>query len=174
MWFFKRAGSAEEQEKNWVLKNKILFDQDWHGKLVERVKVRYCSVFRSSLSGVVIGAGGDFTGNGWTSCNFFGVSCKKVRVDMDRYEECAMGNMRLSECNLWEVQAESCSFAGTRWKETVIEDCTFQNCNFRSAQFSDCILRGNRFIRCVFEDAVFDDCTIEENICEDCGREPPF
>lgn len=174
MRFFRKPQRSEERGNNWILKNEILFDQSWQGKHADRVKVRYCSVFRSNLSGTAIESGGDFTGNGWTACNFFGVSYRKVRVDMDQYEECTLGNMRLAECSLWEVRAKGCSFAGTGWKETVIEDCTFQNCSFRNAQFSGCILRGNRFIRCVFEDAVFDGCTQEQNVCEDCGKAAPF
>lgn len=156
------------------LRGKLLLEKSFRDRRLSRVRIRYCMGISSNLAGVHVDNGGDFTGNQWKSCTFFGLTCKNVRVDMNKYEKCAMGNMRLDGCTLWEITADECNCAAGIWKDTLIEDCTFRKCSFRNAQFLRCTIKGSRFVDCVFDGAVFTDCILSENRFENCRPGQPL
>lgn len=130
--------------------------------------MRFCSVLNTNLSESEIPEGGEFTGNGWYSCNFFGVNYSGITMEMDQYEHCVMGNAVFRRVKLLEIQAEDCNYAGSLWENAEFQGCIFEKCNFRKVKFADCIIDKTTFRNCILDETFFHEIRMSGVLFESC------
>ncbi len=157
-------------------RNRIIRRADFRGRRLEQVEIKFCSALDTNLTGVCVGGSGTLTGNGWMDCHFFGASAAGLRVEMDRFERCHMGKLKLERAILWEVSAVQCDFGCGKWKEMQLDGCSFQKCGFRDFHMADCVLTGTTFQECSFDRAVWERTSFEEVLFRNCHfqGEPDF
>ncbi len=126
-------------------------DRDFGGQKNEGADIRFCSVLASNLSLTEVSGCANLMGNGWISCNFYGVHCQRLLMMMEQYDRCSMGNVELSCVEGEKLQAKNCTFTGGSLKEVLIQRSTFLHCDFRCME-----LVNVRLVKIVFSGCVFD------------------
>ncbi|HBN55582.1 MAG TPA: hypothetical protein DD414_02305 [Lachnospiraceae bacterium] len=167
-WALFCAGK-EFTDKDLVYRSRLLPEADFRKIKTDRASIRFCSVFRSNLSGLWIEKGGDFTGNGWDGCSFFQASCTGIAFTMEIYHGCTFGSAFFYQCRMTACHAEDCNYTGALFQEGEISHSTFEQCIFRGAALARITLKDSVFSGCVFEDlkteeilcsgVVFENCT---------------
>ncbi|MDO4260594.1 MAG: pentapeptide repeat-containing protein [Eubacteriales bacterium] len=135
--------------------HRIAAGLDLRGRSYEGGQMSFCSVLDSGLSGTEV-RGGRLTGNGWIHCNFCCGSYSGMLLEMERFDRCAVGNVRLTRVEAIELRASECSFAGDRWS-----GCTFEKGKFRKCTFSHISMEDVLFVGTVFEDCTFLDTSMK-------------
>lgn len=139
-----------------IRKNAIIREGSFRKKAYDRAVLEFCSLLGINMAYMQVQGGGSFLGNGWESCNLFGLALRDVTVEMDRFRRCSMGSTDFRGVRLEDVRFCGCSFAGSVWTGTVVEGGVFQDCSFRGMR-----LQKVRFRKTVFQKCVLDDCCLE-------------
>lgn len=161
--------------EEFIRKGGIIRSTDYRGRKYDRCSMRFCSVLDSNLSGTAVETGGDFAGNGWIACNFFGARYAGLDVDMEQYEGCSMGGMKLVRARCREIRVKDCGFAGSFFEGVRMQDCFFEECSFRRAHFCGVVMERIVFRRCIFEQTEFCRVRASETMFCECifyGRMP--
>lgn len=162
-------------DRDFVYRNRMMQAGDYRGAVYERASVRFCSLFRMNLSGSRILKGGDFTGNGWKDCNFFGADFTGLTMEVESYAQCAAGNSSFRHVRMLEVHGKDCNYAGSRWEKVQMDRCVFERCSFRKAVLVKCVVERTRFRDCILEEAVLEEAELSNVVFENClfrGLEP--
>lgn len=152
----------------YICKNKIIKNENRKNRNYEQVWVRFSSILSSNLSGSVLLSGGNFTGNGWIGCSFYGSRLKDVTAELEQYDRCCMSFLEMERARLGEIGASECVFLGGRWRDVHMRDCSFRNCNFRKFYMGNAVIEETMFRECVFDGAVFEQVRLSGVLFQKC------
>lgn len=167
MWALFCADRKEDgRTLRW--KNRIIRGEDLRFREFDQACVRFTSVLHSNLSGLRILNGGDWTGNGWKGCNFFGTAFYGIIMEVELYERCTIGNALFSHAQMLEIHARECNYAGSQWEYSGLEDCRFEACNFRKASFTNGKIERTLFQNCIFDGTILEKTVFSGVIFRNC------
>lgn len=154
--------------EEFVHRGGIIKNGDYRGREYDRGSMRFCSVLACNLSGTSVRAEGNFAGNGWMACSFFGARYTGLVVEMEQYDRCSMSGIVLEQTCCRKIVVKGCGFAGSVFKEVRLYDSFFEGCSFRRAHFCKINIRNTVFSRCIFEYTEFCQAAASKTVFREC------
>ena len=166
-WALFCAGN-QFTDKDFVYRGQIIRNEDFRRRYYEKANIQFCSVLHTNLSGSRIRDRGAFIGNGWYGCSFSGSDYSGIRMVMEEYKGCVLGNSVFRYVQMVELQAEGCNYTGSRWYDSEFCKCAFRGCCFRKTGFLRGRIDETTFLDCVFDEALLEGTELSGVIFRNC------